>query len=95
MSVQLLICFKFFITSFTNNRDNSTNWIINIGAEITRFPDYPIRLGATINNSSMGISFGSGIHKQHINFDYALSLIDGLTLSRAKGFKIAMGISWQ
>ena len=84
-----------FMTSFTNNRGNNSRWQMNFGAEVNRFPDYPIRFGFMINNVGTGISIGSGIHKKRINYDYAFSLYDGVTLSTAKGLKFAMGISWR
>ena len=84
-----------FMTSFSNNMGTYNKWQMNFGAEFNRLPDYPIRFGFMINDINTAFSFGSGIHKKGFRYDYAISLHDGFTLSKAKGLKFSMSLGWR
>ena len=84
-----------FTTGFSNNMSVYNKWQMNFGVEFNRFPDYPIRFGFMINDINTAFSFGSGIHKRGLKYDYAISLHDGYTLSKAKGVKFGMSIGWK
>ena len=84
-----------FLTSFSNGMGYTDKWQMSLGTEVFKFPSYPIRFGFMFSNSGTSISLGSGIHKNKFNYDYAISLYDGISISKAKGLKLALSLSWK
>ena len=84
-----------FLTSFSNGMGYTDKWQMSLGTEVFKFPSYPIRFGFMFSNSGTSISLGSGIHKNKFNYDYAISLYDGISISEAKGVKLALSLSWR
>jgi len=84
------------VTGFSNNYGSSTSWRASIGVEIIRFKGQFLRLGYAIGGitkKSMSLGYGKKLGPLH--WDIGMSFNGGFSIETAKGFDIAMGLTWQ
>jgi hypothetical protein len=82
-------------TGFGQSNFSYNSWKMSIGAEITRYKHFPIRIGYAFGgNHENPISFGFGLHLGAIKFDLGMSLNKGIMLHSAKGLNISTGFIW-
>jgi hypothetical protein len=84
------------VTGFSNNYGSSTTWRASIGVEIIRFKRAFLRLGYAIggiSKQSMSLGYGKNIGPLHL--DIGMAFNGGFSIGTAKGFNIAMGLTWQ
>ena len=84
------------VTGFSNNYGSSTTWRASIGVEIIRFKGQFLRFGYAIGGitkKSMSLGYGKNIGPLHL--DIGMAFNGGFSIETAKGFDIAMGLTWQ
>jgi hypothetical protein len=84
------------VTGFSNNYGSSTSWRASMAVEIIRFKGQFLRLGYAIGGitkKSMSLGYGKKIGPLH--WDIGMSFNGGFSIETAKGFDIAMGLTWQ
>ncbi len=84
------------VTGFSNNYGSSTSWRASLGVEIIRFKGQFLRLGYAIGGitkKSMSLGYGRKLGPLHL--DIGMAFNGGFSIETAKGFDIAMGLTWQ
>ena len=84
------------VTGFSNNYGSSTSWRASLGVEIIRFKGQFLRLGYAIGGiTKKSMSLGYGRKLGPLHWDIGMSFNGGFSIETAKGFDIAMGLTWQ
>jgi len=84
------------VTGFSNNYGSSTSWRASLGVEINRFKGQFLRLGYAIGGiTKKSMSLGYGRKLGPLHWDIGMSFNGGFSIETAKGFDIAMGLTWQ
>jgi len=82
-----------FVTGFEDRLFAFGAWKWCVGAEITRSPKWPIRVGVSLGGRDhREISFGSGYHTGFLHLDWAIGLNHGLWITSAKGLNFSFSV---
>ncbi|RMF06689.1 MAG: hypothetical protein D6762_08950 [Candidatus Neomarinimicrobiota bacterium] len=88
----LLIASDFY-TGFEDHFFARAGWTWSIGAELTRFDSFPLRIGYAWGGQDLKqLGLGFGVHKGPIIFDFALAFKNGVWIHTLKGLDLSASL---
>ncbi|MFQ6614244.1 MAG: DUF5723 family protein [Fidelibacterota bacterium] len=81
------------VTGFENRFFARAGWTWSIGAELTRFESFPLRIGYAWGGQDLKqLGLGFGVHKGPVIFDFALAFRNGVWIHTLKGLSLSTSL---
>ncbi|NOZ76023.1 MAG: conjugal transfer protein TraF [FCB group bacterium] len=81
------------VTGFENRFFARAGWTWSIGAELTRFESFPLRIGYAWGGKDLKqLGLGFGVHKGPLIFDFALAFRNGVWIHTLKGLSLSTSL---
>ena len=84
------------VTGFSDRFGSSSSWRFSLGTEISRFSGQFLRVGYAFGGvAKKSMSFGYGRKLGPLRLDFGFAFNGGFKIETAKGFDLAVGLTWQ